>query len=483
MPYRALLPALALALAAMSCSTDKAESSPSNLVPAASCASDQLVAGACAGVPSSDVCDGDVCTPGVSCDRVAVVATSSELAGAAAGAGPGTCLALAAGDYDAVALPAGVRLLGKGAAAVRVAKVAIAAGAGAVVRGLTVGAGGLAIDAGATDVRLESVAIVGSTTSGLSIGSGSSVTLATSEIRGAASYGIVATDAARVRIESSRIEGSKGPGVWSECAAGCACANHDVALTLSSVVLRDNRVVGLSLIGVKAELDGVDIMANAVAEDFTGSGGVSASQCSELSATRVRVLDNSAYGMLIDGSSATLGNDDPTHGVEVSRNTLGVWIQNVPAGAKAPVVVRNAKLMDNAGVGIGLMGGKGSVDIRASDVGGTSSKVLPSIQDGVPRSRQVGHGVAWMGGAHAQIDGLRLHGNKLASLLVDGEAGEGSIVRGLIFSDGDDTLGVIQQNLPSARPPLDSLPGPQRSANQLLPIPTAPALPGPQRAK
>jgi hypothetical protein len=257
---------------------------------------------------------------------------------------------------------------------------------------------------------------------------------------------------------------------------------------MSSVVLTNNRVVGLSLIGVKAELDAVDITANAVAEDFTASGGVSASQCSALSATRVRVLDNSAFGMLIDGSSATLGTDDPASGVEVSRNTLGVWIQHLPVSTAQPVVIRNAKVVDNAGVGIGLLGdgvltGQASVGIHSSDVGGTASKVLPSLQDGVPKSRQVGHGVAWVSGARAQIDGLKLHGNTVASLLVDGEVGEGSVVRGVALSEGDEKLGIIHQNLPASREPIDSLPGPQRVVSQQYAIPTAPALPGPQRTK
>jgi hypothetical protein len=88
-----------------------------------------------------------------------------------------------------------------------------------------------------------------------------------------------------------------------------------------------------------------------------------------------------------------------------------------------------------------------------------------------------------MGGARAQIDGLSLHGNKIASLLVDGEAGVGSIVRNVKLAEGDETLGILQQNLPTTRPPLDSLPGPQRVVEQRFPIPSAPLLPGPQKSK
>ena len=82
-----------------------------------------------------------------------------------------------------------------------------------------------------------------------------------------------------------------------------------------------------------------------------------------------------------------------------------------------------------------------------------------------------------------KIDGLALHRNSLASLLVDGEVGEGSIVRGVTLSEGDEKLGIIQQNLPASRVPIDSLPGPQRVVAQQFAIPIAPALPGPQRTK
>jgi hypothetical protein len=465
----------AVALAGMSsCSSEKKEATASALLPASPCAPDRMVAGVCTGAPPNGVCDGDVCTQGVTCQKVVTVASNADLHGALSIAGSGTCIAVASGNYDAVVLPLGASLLGKGAMSVTVSQLTITAGNGTVVRGIGVGGGGLAVD-GAMDARMDSITVGGGT---ITISNGASVTISSSEVTGSPSYGILIQDAGKVRVEGSRVQGSKGPGLWAECAAGCACANGgQVTLSLSGVALDDNRIVGISLIGVSAELDAVDVTGNAVADNFTGSGGLSASQCSNLTATRMRVLDNSAYGMLIDTSSATLGTDDPSRGIEVSRNTFGIWVQNTRTSPAAAVVLRNAKLADNEGVGIGLLGGEGTVTISASEVGGTSSKVLPSTQNGVPSSREVGHGVAWMGGARAQIDGLSLHGNKLASLLVDGAAGTGSVVRNLKLTGGDELLGVLQQNVSANSHVLDSVPPPLLVADQRLPIPTAPALP------
>ncbi len=465
--------ALLIALWSVSCSGEKGSGSgPVNVA----CATDRMLGEVCAGVPQSAVCATDRCVTGVSCSRVVDVANRAELAGALAGASSGTCLALAPGDYDEAALPGGVSLLGKSASAVRVAKITLAKGDGAVVRGVTVGVGGVVVS-GATNARLDSVVVDKSAGDGVLISSGSSLVIAASEVRGSAKHGVLAIDAVHVRIEASSVVGSKGPGLWAECSAACDCKNQDVALSLSGVVLNDNRVVGISLVGMRAELDAVDVTGNAVADDFAGSGGISASQCSAAVATRVRVLDNSAYGVLIDGSSATLGTSDPARGIEVSRNLVGIWVQNLRPSAAKPVVISNARVLGNSGVGIGLGGGQSGVAIHASEIGGTLSKMIPSIQNGIPKARQVGHGIVWMGHAQAELDGLSLHGNAMASLLIDGEVGVGSFAKNLVLAEGDEAKGVLQQNLPAPQQPVDSLPAPQRTSEQRFPLPAAPAVP------
>src|SRR6187431_924441 len=91
---------LVLAFAALSCTVScksEQDPEPSGLLPPAACSA-ETIGGACAGVPANGVCDGDVCTPGVSCRSVVAVANNAELAGAVSAASSGTCLALASGD-------------------------------------------------------------------------------------------------------------------------------------------------------------------------------------------------------------------------------------------------------------------------------------------------------------------------------------------------------------------------------------------------
>src|SRR2546425_921830 len=84
-----------------------------------------------------------------------------------------------------------------GAAAVTDDSITLAAGAGAVVRGLAVGSGGVEL-MGATGVRIESVRVTGKSTvsrDGISLDPGASATIVTSEIDGAGRAGVYAKDA------------------------------------------------------------------------------------------------------------------------------------------------------------------------------------------------------------------------------------------------------------------------------------------------
>src|SRR5262249_43195414 len=142
-------------------------------------------------------------TTGATCAKVIRAASDGELAGALATAGEGDCIALGPGTYGPVTLPGGVSLLGRSAADVRVASVAIGPGSGSWLRGLDL-AGGL--DAGsATDVRVEAVRIHGGD-DGVHVGKGGSVTIVTSEIRDTGTYGVLATQPAGVTIERTVIE-------------------------------------------------------------------------------------------------------------------------------------------------------------------------------------------------------------------------------------------------------------------------------------
>ena len=91
--------------------------------PAPGCKDGHMVGSVCGGVPNDAVCEEDYCTEGVECAQVFQVDSGAAFNDAVAGATPGTCIALAPGNYGSVALPIGVSLLGKGADLVTVASI------------------------------------------------------------------------------------------------------------------------------------------------------------------------------------------------------------------------------------------------------------------------------------------------------------------------------------------------------------------------
>jgi len=449
--------------------------------PAPTCPADHEVAGVCAGVPLEPLCEAAECTDGVACATVLHATTDAELQTAIGSAKPGTCISLAPGSYGAAALPGGVSLLGRSADDVHLTQVSVAAAAPAqpvVVRGLEVKAGGVDV-APMASATLLAVRVIEAPGDAVHVGAGASLTVDAIEITSPLGYGVYAADAASVVIKSAFITGAGAPGVHAACSGGCACA-APWEIQVSSSALRKNGVVGVSIIGVRATLTGVEVTDNAVGQNFVPSGGISASQCADLVTSGVKVLDNASFGVLVDTSSATLGASDAA--LEVSRNLIGLWIQKSGTKGAQPVTLTNCTLEENAGVGIGLAGEANGIIIHDSHVKGTKLKALPALDaDGLPLgSKEMGDGLNWQGGASATIDGLELSGSARASLLINGSVGPMSSIANVSLSGGDEQKGIVEQGFPtngtapavgSGAPPIE-----QTSASQFA-IPAAPAVP------
>jgi len=449
--------------------------------PAAGCAPENQIGGVCAGVPSGPICKESICTTGVSCAKVVTVTNDSQLQQATSTAGPGTCIALQAGSYGDATLPAAVSLLGVGANLVNVTRVDVQ-GSGGVVQGVTVGSGGVRVDgSGGPPVRIEKVRVIASGADGLRVEQGGIVEVRHTEIAQSTRYGVSAFGAGSVSVHDSIVSGGKGPGLWAECAEGCLCV-APVVLDLQNVVVRDNKIVGLAVVGANATLKNVDITGNTVASGFQPGSGLSASKCSNLTATGLRVLDNSNFGILIDDSSASLGASGGKDGVEVSRNLMGLWMQNIGASnAGAQGKLENVTILENAGVGLGLDGSSKGIIIYGTEIRETSSIALPVLVGGVSAgSKEVGDGVNWLHGSQAQIDGLTVSSSARQSVLIDGEVASGSSIANVVLEQGDDAKGILQQNLPSGgvqphvqtgAPPLTT------SDAQKFAVPKSPAVP------
>jgi hypothetical protein len=365
------------------------------------------------------------------------VSDDAAVSAALAGATPGSCILMAAGSYKAVDLPGGVSLFGRSAADVTVAGVIVDAGDNAVIRGLSVGAGGLTISPGATKVQVTSVRVSKSLSDGIQIGAGASVTVTATEVEDAGRYGIHAKDA-DATLEKVIVSRAEGPGLWAEstsCDAHCNCTPpREVQVARS--ILRDNRILGISTIGVSATLDSVDVTGTKSGDHFSYSqfgGGLSVSQCSTFSAKRLRVLDSADWGILVDNSRAMLGSDDPADDNAVERNLRGVWVQNISTDVgnlplntlmTGLVELHGLNLKQNRGVSFGVAGDAHSVIICRSKGEVTEMQTLPTDdQTNLGASQMMGDGFNWLGTSEVRVEDLKLSQSARQSFLIDGPVG------------------------------------------------------------
>jgi hypothetical protein len=420
---------------------------------------------------------GERCTEGVSCAEVRDVPSDFSLEEAAATAAPGTCIALAPGTYGEVTLSAGVRLLGAGASEVTVGSVTIEAGANAQLRGLHV-AGVVKVRPDAVDVLMDRLLVTGSK-NGVQAERGSSFTLQASELVGVPDNGILALDAASLTVRDTRIVGSGGPGIWVQCSDGCECETPP-SVDLARVELRSNHLVGVAFHGVSARLEDV-LVAETLAAGFEYGGGVTAAACSDLTARALTVDGMDSFGVLVSGSSATLGSSDDDKGIIIVNNKGGgVWLQDIASS----VTMENATLTGNLVAGLDIGAGSKGIIIVNNHVGSTALAPTPALQfvDGAwvaVANETIGDGIIWGDGAQVAIDGLTVGGSGRNSILIDGPVAAGSALANVTLESGDELKGILQQRAGQASeaPSIDNAPAPMQTLASPHALPQAPLPP------
>jgi parallel beta helix pectate lyase-like protein len=457
-----LLP-LACGLFALGCSD---ESEPTI---DAGCPAENIVGGVCAGVPSQPLCEESVCTTG-SCSQVIQVTSQAELDAAIANASDGTCIALSPGSYGSVILPVGVSLFGHFHADTSVAAVTVLGGSDVRLRGFGVDGGTVTTSSGTA--HIDAVRISNSSGSGVVVNTGASTSIEHSTIELAGRYGIEAFNVDDVQVRSTVIAGnstSGGPGMWVQREMGCM-GSGTVSATIEDSVLRGNKLVGLSLVGVSATIDNVAVRQSQVGPNFDAGGGVSISGCSTVTANALEVSDSADFGVLIDSSTVTLST--PT----VTNNLRGVWIQNVTGS----VTVDHATISNNTGVGVGIDGMSSSVTVQDSTITDTQMISLPVLVGGVSAgAEEVGDGLAWLGNSFAIIENVSISTSARASVLIDGEVVMGSSITNLTLAGGDEQKGIVQQNLPmnGQQPNTSMSPGVMPQPGEMFPVPVSPGIP------
>lgn len=417
------------------------------------CPGENIIQETCAGVPPSPICDDDVCTDGVSCDRVVTVTSAPALANALVGADAGTCIALAPGDYGSVALPAGVRLLGRYAGDVRLEGLSLQQGPGAYVRGLSVIGGGVRIE-GVAGATIDSVLVQESIGDGIHVDPGSTLTIKHTEVLRSAGYGVHATGHEAIDIYATIIEESEGVGLEARCGEPDCCtltSTQRPRTTVDSTIVRMNRLTGMSLWGVEATLDHVAIVGTRPdIRDSPGEfgGGLTVTKCSRLGARNVRSEDNSSVGVLLESSEVTFGETGSDHGSVISGNSVGLWVRNVLQAASTPMTVRieNADIRDNDGVGVGFDKDSRGIIFCRSSVSSTQMRMEQVLKNGESGYfGYVGDGISWLEGADVTVQDISLYDNMRTAVLIDGPA-SGSLTNVSVSGVGSE---VLQQSFPS----------------------------------
>lgn len=462
---------VALAFAPLGCGgEEKPDPEPST------CPAGDEIRGVCAGVPADALCEGQSCTDGVDCASVKSASDDASLGEALSSATPGTCIALAPGDYGPVTLPGGVSLLGRSAAEVTIGGLLVQAGGDSVVRGLAIDAvDGVYLDPDAT-AHLEAVRVTASQTSGIQISNGASMVLRNSAVAGGAWTGIRVVEGGSALVEASILEGNAGPGLSAACASECGCpAPPDV--TLRHTIVRDNHVGGVLLFGATALLESVDIQGTLVGDDVAfglGGGGLSAAGCAHLTAKDLHVEDNASFGILLDASDAMIGDPLGDPAIQVKGNAIGVWAQHISKSAPQTVTLDGLTVEESAGVGIGAAGDAVGLIICRSAV--KKTKLASLLVEG-GGSKEVGDGLLWLGATEIAIDGLTLDGNARASVVIDGEA-SGSMAN-VTLTGGDEEKGIVQQSYAGGSQPQigAGTPAITTSPTALFALPKSPAVP------
>lgn len=457
------------------------------------CGDGLTVSNGCAGVPQASVCDGDACTEGVTCASTVTAHDDASLAAALNGATAGACVLVRPGTYGPVTVPGGVSLLGKGATSVSIEAVLIGSGLGAVLRGVTVGRGGIAFESGPTVARIESVLVKNTVGGGITLGAGNEVTIVTTTVdhagaaAGDAGHGIIAIGGGKLTLDRVHVDAPKGPGIWVQaCKDGCTCAGAAV-MRAHGIIIEGAELVAMALAGVDAVLDDVKIDKTVpFHKDGQQGGGLAAFQCTKVAATNLRATSNMYYGVLVDHASGSIGGEAAAAS-EISNNGVhGLFIQNVakmPNGDPQEFKVTGAKLVGNSGVALGLHASSGII-IEGCEATGTQEKSLPVlIANQNPGVASVGDGLSWTGGTTATIKSLVLDGNARTGGMIAGQWGDGSSANLTVKKPGV-LGGIIIEGIPldgASMPGMDNVPASlvSRDASFTQPFARGPSAPLP----
>ncbi|MFH2005401.1 MAG: right-handed parallel beta-helix repeat-containing protein [bacterium] len=415
-------------------------------------------ADACAGVNETSLGTGTWYTDSlgsVSCTEVLYVragatggtgteaAPFGDLPEAAAVAGPGACIALAAGTYTGAALPPSVSLLGRGSAQTTVTgsgapAVSVAGGSQVLIRGLHLtgdGAGLVIIQA--QDLTVESVLVDDTRGKGIAVEDATGIALL--QVRIAAvlpvtqaaddvGVGLLVKRSADIQVRQSLIEDCQGSGLIhygkafsveqsvvrnnTEYGIAAACADASCvpapAITISDSLVEGNQGVGIWLNQVTADIHGTTVRGT-VRDRFGLSRSLEGVELPNIQLMNSTVEGGEDLGVFLHASNGVLDNN-----VISGHGGRGTWIQNEPGAADVIVNITATQVLNNYQVGIGVLGSC-DVTVSGGEISGTILDTVPTDTGNVEQ----GDGMQALEASTVTVDNMLFQLNERKAILAD----------------------------------------------------------------
>lgn len=381
----------------------------------------------------------------------------------AAGAGP-TAILVADGTYDEALRieDKTVWIIGAGAAdesaaagiilhAPKPVAVGIRDADGTILRGIAVEG---AAEAGIVVEDSQEIRIEGSRVSGTkaaedgSLGMGMSVARAGiilhyNAITGSEGVGILMTESAGI-ILHHEVDDNAGGGISVE---GCSDAACTEAVRIEETKVRGNALFGVRLLSSKGIILHSEVRetthnaANQLGDGVVAStleGGAPADLTLD---NETIVADNARIGVFFKGQET---RGIILHKTALTGNALGgVWLQG--AGAVSPVKIEDALIADNGLVGVAMSGAARGV-VTQSEVRGTT-QAEATLEGG--GSVSMGDAVGVFSGAEAEVRENTLSDNARVGVIVEGAAPASVVADNLIEGNGAALVAQNQDQLPT----------------------------------
>lgn len=215
------------------------------------------------------------------------------------------------------------------------------------------------------------------------------------------------------------------------------------AMTIVGKTTLEEVVLEKSAIGILAKGAIITMKGGRVAENgttsLTSGAGIIVADGSTLDLDGVTIEKNDGPGIVIDGASSRL----VTKNVKVLDNAAqGIWVQGAEGTLDAPAArIEQTEVSRNKLVGVGALESRGII-VVGGRIGET--RAAPTVTN-IAKTEDVGDGLGIFKGGDVRVTDANLEANARAAGIIDG-SDRGIIVVGGKVTAGPSNLKVVVQN-------------------------------------